>query len=113
MQEIKQVILVRADLKMRKGKTAAQVAHAAVDAFKRSKFKIDWERTGSKKVVLSVKDDKELRKFLRLATELDLPKAIIQDAGRTELPEGTVTCLAIGPAPEDRIDSITGELKTL
>lgn len=111
----KQVILVRTDLKMSKGKLAAQVAHASLGAWKKADktLRDRWEREGGKKVVLSVKDEKELRKYLIDAERAGLPKALITDAGHTELEPGTVTCLGIGPGEEDKINKVTGGLSIL
>jgi peptidyl-tRNA hydrolase, PTH2 family len=114
-EELKQVILVRMDLKMPKGKLAAQVAHAAVDAAAKSDGKLLalWKASGSKKVVLKVADDKEMLMFEEHARDLGIKAALIHDAGRTVLEPGTMTCLAIGPDFESKIDKITGRLKVL
>ncbi|MBW3002925.1 peptidyl-tRNA hydrolase Pth2 [Candidatus Woesearchaeota archaeon] len=111
----KQVILVRQDLKLPKGKLAAQVAHAAVDAtLKSGKLKVAaWRREGMKKVVLKVKDQNELLNFQQLAKTENLVAAVITDAGRTVVEPGTITCLGIGPDKEDKIDKVTKELKIL
>lgn len=115
MPEYKQVILVRNDLKLPKGKLAAQAAHAAVEAVFRSKksdIKI-WRAEGMKKIVLKVKDLKELKKYMQLAKDAELVTVLITDAGKTIIAPGTETCCAIGPADEEDIDAITGSLKTL
>ncbi|MBW2995102.1 peptidyl-tRNA hydrolase Pth2 [Candidatus Woesearchaeota archaeon] len=111
----KQVILVRMDLKMPKGKLSVQVAHASVDAaFNAGKEMIQkWASEGMKKVVLKVKDEKEIMEYFRKAKNMKLPTGLIKDAGRTFLSPGTITCLGIGPAEEDKIDTITGKLKIL
>jgi peptidyl-tRNA hydrolase, PTH2 family len=114
-EELKQVILVRMDLKLPKGKLAAQVAHAAVDAVSKSDGKLLalWKSTGAKKVVLKAADDKELLAVEEQARDAGLKAALIFDAGRTVLEPGTRTCLAIGPDFESKIDKITGKLKVL
>ncbi|MEK6907151.1 MAG: aminoacyl-tRNA hydrolase, partial [Nanoarchaeota archaeon] len=66
-----------------------------------------------KKVILKVKDEKELLNFKKLADKYKLVNALIKDAGRTEIPSGTITCLAIGPDEDEKIDKITGKLKIL
>ena len=111
----KQVIVVRQDLKMSKGKLAAQAAHAAVEAYKIADPDIlkEWEDEGSKKVIVAVKDIKELFKVQENAKELDLPCSMIRDAGKTEIPPGTLTAIGIGPDEEKKIDKVTGSLKKL
>jgi len=111
----KQVILVRSDLKLPKGKMAAQAAHASVEAVLRSdKDNVKkWRREGSAKIVLKVSDKKELFKFNQLAKDSGLITALITDAGKTVIAPGTETCVAIGPDEEDKIDAITGELKLI
>jgi PTH2 family peptidyl-tRNA hydrolase len=60
-----------------------------------------------------VKDEKELLEFEVFANDLGLPNALIVDRGLTQIPEGTITCLGIGPAPAELIDRLTGKLKLL
>jgi PTH2 family peptidyl-tRNA hydrolase len=111
---MKQVILVRKDLKLSKGKLSAQCSHASVEAVLRSdKEKIETWRKFSKKVILKVNDEQELLKFKKLADKKKLTNALIRDAGLTEIPYGTITCLAIGPDKEEKINKITGKLKML
>ncbi len=115
MMEYKQVIVVRKDLKLSKGKLSAQVAHASLDSFERANpsQKGEWKSDGSKKVVVEVPDLKAMLALHRKALKLGLPCALIRDAGRTELRPGTVTALGIGPDAEERIDQVTGDLKML
>ncbi len=112
---MKQVILVRDDLKLPKGKLAAQCSHAAVECVLRShKDKVaSWRTQGMPKVVLKVKDLKELHLFNQLAKDAKLITALITDAGRTTVEPGTVTCLGIGPDDEEKIDKLTQDLKLL
>ena len=112
---MKQVILVRHDLKLPKGKLAAQVGHAAVDAMTKTSQHIvkDWLASGGKKIVLKIKDLKELKKYEKDAKKLKLTTAVIQDAGLTAVEPGTITCIAIGPDDDDKIDKVTGHLKML
>ncbi len=112
-KELKQVIVVRNDLKMSKGKTAAQVAHASLSAAEKSSWKKTWLSQGQKKSVLGCKNMDELRVIYQQAREANLSTALITDQGRTEVDEGTTTCLGIGPAPGRDIDKITGKLKLL
>lgn len=113
--EYKQVIVIRKDLKLSKGKLAVQVAHASLDAYERANpsQRGEWKLCGTKKVVVEVPDLKTMLALHRKALKLGLPCAIIKDAGRTELAPGTVTALGIGPDAEPRVDEVTGELKML
>ena len=105
-------------LNLSKGKIASQAGHAAVSAAMEARihyrnwFKA-WMLEGQRKIAVKVKNERELLKFQEDAVGLGLPYALIIDRGLTEIPEGTVTCLGIGPAPADKIDRLTGELKLL
>lgn len=111
----KQVILVREDLKLPKGKMSAQVAHASLEAALKSDKKVvaKWRERGAKKIVLKVKDEKEMLKFKEEAEDSGLKCALITDAGHTVVEPGTKTCLGIGPDDEEKIDIITGKLKIM
>ena len=113
MSDYKQVILVRQDLKLSAGKMSAQASHASVDAvLKTHKDDLNkWKDQGMKKSVLKVKDLDELLSYKRKADDAGLVNSLITDAGHTEIPAGTTTCLAIGPDKEEKIDKITGDLK--
>lgn len=112
MKKFKQVILVRQDLKLPKGKMAAQVGHACIEAFiKTDKADaIAWRLNGQRKIVLKVPDEKSLKKFLVEAKNSGFSVALITDAGKTCIAPGTITCLGIGPADEEALDRLTGEL---
>ncbi len=111
----KQVIVVRKDIKLSKGKAAAQVAHASVGAYRKASrlAKKAWELTGEKKVVLRVQSLEEIMRLKRKADSMKLPNVLIRDAGLTEIKPGTVTTLGIGPARGAKIDKITGSLPLL
>jgi PTH2 family peptidyl-tRNA hydrolase len=114
----KQVIAVRTDLGMSKGKTAVQVAHGSVSAGERTRVAAQdvwkaWFREGQKKIAVKVASEEELVELRNAAVDLQIPFAIIQDAGMTELPPGTTTVIGIGPAKAEDVDRITGELKLL
>src|SRR3989338_1376167 len=106
----KQVILLRQDLKLSLGKAGSQIAHASVDTVLKSDKKIVdlWKKEGGKKIVLKVKDEKELFRYKEMAESAGLKTALIKDAGHTVLEPGTITCLGIGPDLEDKIDKVSG-----
>ena len=114
----KQVIAVRTDLGMSKGKTAVQVAHGAISSAERARVTKQeewraWMREGQKKVAVKVTSEEEIMELRKQAITHSLPHAIIRDAGMTELPPGTLTVISIGPAKVDAIDEVTKELKLL
>ena len=112
---MKQVIVVNQSLNLPKGKLAAQVAHAAVGAFVEAddNARTDWLAEGMPKVVVRASNETELQRLLALAIQNGIPAVLVEDAGRTVIPAGTITCLGLGPAPDEEIDQLTGELKLL
>ena len=113
--ELKQAIVLNSSLKMGKGKAAAQASHASVQAFLESKEsqRNEWLSMGMAKIVLKVSNDRELLELYQKAKRRKLPCALIRDAGHTQVPAGSITACAIGPAEEEEIDEITGGLKLL
>ncbi len=114
-EEHKMVIAVRTDLKLSAGKMAAQVAHAAVNCAliaekKKPGWFRSWHEEGGKKVVVKVANLEELFALKVSAEDAGLITSLIVDAGHTELPPDTTTCLGIGPAPEEMMDRVTGHL---
>jgi PTH2 family peptidyl-tRNA hydrolase len=114
----KQVIAVRTDLGMSRGKMAVQVAHGSLSASENARRSHQevwraWYREGQKKVAVKVASEEELLELRRAAISHRLPHALIRDAGMTELPPGTITVLGIGPARAQDIDKVTGNLKLL
>ena len=112
------VLVVRTDLKMGKGKIAAQCSHAAVAAFKKAKARHQeilkkWERQGQPKIVTKIEKEDEMLMVMAIAKSLGLVTAIIQDAGRTQIDPGSKTVVAVGPGPEKLIDEVTSNLKLL
>ena len=111
---LKQAIVVRTDLKMGKGKTAAQCSHASVAVLEKVDKSVveQWKEEGMKKVVLKVSGKKELLDLFETAKR-SLPATLIKDAGLTQIKPGEPTCIGLGPAKEEELDRITGELKLL
>lgn len=113
----KMVVVVRKDIKLSPGKLAVQVSHAAVSCALKSKkdnnyFK-GWMKEGQKKVVVKC-DDLEHLKFLETRADKEgLTHCRVTDAGKTEVAPGTITCLGIGPGPNNLIDKITGDLSLI
>jgi peptidyl-tRNA hydrolase, PTH2 family len=113
---MKLALVVRTDLDMGRGKIAAQVAHAAVAAAlanQRGAVFHRWREDGQPKVVLKVPDADALEQVIARARTADLPVELVHDAGRTQVPAGTLTCCAIGPAQAERIDIATAGLGLL
>lgn len=110
---MKQVVVVNEALKLPRGKLAAQVAHASVAAFLEAlpEARRAWLQVGMPKVVLRCESEEQLRELQANAERNGLPAHLIRDAGHTILAPGTVTCLGLGPAAEEAIDELTGELK--
>jgi PTH2 family peptidyl-tRNA hydrolase len=109
---MKQAIVARADLGMGEGKLAAQVAHASLQAYEEADQSAarEWKGSGQKKVVLRAEGESELFELAERAGVENLPHALVRDAGHTQLDPGTATALAVGPASENRVDAVTGEL---
>ena len=110
------MVVVRRDLKMGRGKAAAQVAHGAIAAMEETwksnpEMVRKWSQSGQMKVVLQVDDLKALRVIKITCHKMGIPCVEINDAGRTQLPPGTTTVLGIGPWWTLDIDKITGDLK--
>lgn len=120
--DVKQVVVYRRDLNMRKGKIAAQVAHASLAVFLdrdeggRHELRVpltdamaSWSRARFKKIVLSVETEDDLVRVHALAKAAGLPTALVTDAGHTEFAGvPTRTTCAVGPADDAAIDAITG-----
>jgi peptidyl-tRNA hydrolase, PTH2 family len=115
---IKMVLVVRGELRLTPGKVAVQVAHAAVllteeAARRKLKWLEPWRAEGAKKIALEVSTLEELEGLRRRALARGLLTIVVEDAGLTEVPPGTKTCLGLGPAPSSELDPVTGGLPLL
>jgi len=110
--EYKQCIVIRADLNLSRGKAVVQAAHASLLSYERAPVQDSkkWKDQGQKKIALKVNSSEEIYSLRDYAEKLGLPSAIVEDAGLTEIPEGTVTALGIGPARVEEIDKVTKNL---
>lgn len=137
MYQAKMMIVMRRDLKMRKGKIAAQAGHACIEAVLMALKKedrlgdlemtpegmilkteensatplSDWFRYGCAKVCVYVNSEEELMEISAKAQEKGILCAVITDAGMTEF-HGvpTKTCLAFEPLPVEIANELTGRL---
>lgn len=113
-----QVLVVRTDLDMKKGKIAAQCSHASIAAFLKAqerKWGSDWQEwldEGMQKIVVKVANEKELLQLFEQVKN-KFPTALITDAGHTQIAPGSKTCIGIGPAKENELKKYTGHLKLL
>ncbi len=124
----KQVILIRRDLKMRRGKEIAQGSHASmqflvarlrtaptIGGYSGVRLSADeraWIAAGMGKVCLQVGSEEELLHHHQEAQRLGLTSHLVRDSGRTEFGGvATLTACAIGPGPVAGIDAVTGSLK--
>ena len=111
----KQCLILRNDVKMSCGKKCAQAAHASIGAFDNAEktLKKAWQAEGQKKVVLKANDERTLFEIKVIAERAGISTSLIQDAGLTEIPPGTITALGLGPAKAEDLDKITGNLPLL
>lgn len=120
MPEVKQVIVLRKDLKMRRGKEMSQACHASLGAILHDgKLKTNdavkaWLAGPFTKVVVGVNSEEELLEIYNKAREAGMNCSLIRDAGRTEF-NGvpTLTACAVGPDVIEEVDEITGQLTLL
>jgi PTH2 family peptidyl-tRNA hydrolase len=104
-------LIVRGDLSLSAGKTAVQCAFLA--RRQHARLMERWRRAGARKICLVADDLPSLHRLANEAQEANLSYYLVQDAGHTEVPAGTITVLGIGPAPRRSLDLITGGLSTL
>lgn len=112
---MKQVIVLRKDLNMRKGKMVAQGSHACLYAYLKTPKEIrdTWFGQRQTKICVSVDSEAELFEIFKAAEAAGLPAVLIQDAGLTEFKEPTYTAVGIGPCDDEEVNKITGKLKLL
>ena len=115
---VKQVIAVRRDLRMGTGKIVSQACHACLGASEEARKRDfntwnKWFREGAKKIVVKVYSQEDLLNLEREARRLHLPNSLVVDRGLTQLPPDTPTSIGIGPADDEVVDEITGNLKLL
>ncbi len=118
---VRQVIVVRTDLKMRRGKESAQVAHAAMMFLRAqalspyrefSEAELLWLAGIYTKVVVAVDSEKELVQVMEDARKRKVRCYAVTDVGLTEFHgRTTLTCCALGPDYTERLDEITRHLK--
>jgi PTH2 family peptidyl-tRNA hydrolase len=124
MSRFKQVLVVRNDLNMRRGKMIAQGAHASImflvqrlcdpQAGSKDHAIQEWLNNGMTKICVRVDSEAELLEIAQEAQDAELTVHVTTDAGHTEFAGvPTKTCLAIGPDEEEKIDTVTGNLKLL
>lgn len=122
MTTVKQVIVIRKDLNMRKGKMVAQGSHASIAFLTRrvqnsepiAEIQKEWLDGSFVKVCVSVDSEEELLEIEEKAIEMSVECHVVTDNGLTEF-NGvpTRTCLALGPDKSEILDQITGHLKLL
>uniref|UniRef100_A0A069DNR8 peptidyl-tRNA hydrolase n=1 Tax=Panstrongylus megistus TaxID=65343 RepID=A0A069DNR8_9HEMI len=120
-EDSKMIFVVNSSLNMSVGKTAAQVAHAALNLYREvaspnylqfSEVLSKWEHKGEKKVVLKGKDESEILELMVRAKDLSLPCVTIRDAGRTEIAPDSLTVFALFGL-EECVNKVTGHLNLL
>lgn len=116
----KMVFVVNTDLGMGVGKLAAQVGHAAIGLYKEllheqhkhGEMLLQWEQFGETKIVLKGNGQAHLMELATKAASLHLKHYLVQDAGKTQIAEGSMTVLGI-MGRNDAVDAVTGELGLL
>lgn len=114
----KMLLCVNMELKMGNGKIAAQCGHATMGAYQLSRKYCKsglkaWEQTGVAKIALKVPKESDMYELYEKVKAAGLVGFIVQDAGHTQIPAGSRTVLAVGPAPAQVLDPIFSHLKLL
>mmetsp|Transcript_20002 Transcript_20002/g.31770 ORF Transcript_20002/g.31770 Transcript_20002/m.31770 type:complete len:180 (+) Transcript_20002:52-591(+) len=119
LEHTKLILCARNDLKMGKGKLAAQCCHATLGVVKKIETEKDelllqiWRNYGQPKIVTKVDSLSQLKEIRQNAGKANVPTYTVCDAGKTQIPSGSYTVLAVGPAPDSVLDGITSHLKLM
>lgn len=118
LDSYKMVLCVNMELKMDKGKIAAQCGHATLGAYKMALKHCPsavtwWTRTGQAKIAVKVEKESLIYEIEKKAKQAGLVTYLVEDAGRTQIAAGSRTVLAIGPAPTKSFEGLTSDLKLL
>ena len=115
----KMVLCVNMELKMGKGKVAAQCSHAALGCYKRAIKSCPggvraWEVSGCAKIAVKCPSEEEMMEEIMVkAAQVGIPYYFVEDAGRTQIAAGSRTVLGLGPAPVRVFEGITSHLKLM
>ena len=116
--EFKMAIVIRKDLKMGCGKIAGQASHATMMAYS-TQIKNDntkneaWFSDNQPKIILKVRSEQKIEEIEEMCKEKMVNYSLVRDAGRTQIPGGTLTAIGIGPDKKSVVDEIIGDLKLL
>ena len=119
MEHTKMILCARTDLGMKKGKIAAQCCHACLGVVNIIKKNNDqllldiWKSYGTPKIVTKLTSLTHMNEIESNAQDKGIPTYKVCDAGKTQIPSGSYTVLAVGPAPDSIINSVTKSLKLL
>ena len=108
------ILVTRKDLKLSRGKLAAQCGHAAVECALKAKRECPkildkWLENGARKIVVEAPNLDSLKRLFGAAQGAGIVSYMVRDAGHTEIPAGTVTVVGLGPGARESIDSLTGQ----
>lgn len=118
IKPVKLVLVVRSDLKLSKGKTAAQCSHAAILCYERLAVTQPdllkrWLQLGQAKIVLKLDSLDKMLELCTRANDSKIVAELVRDAGHTQVSAGTITVLGLGPDHEERLDLLVKHLKLL
>ncbi len=112
---MKQVIVLRTDLDMSRGKLVAQACHASLGAYRNvdESVRSQWEAEGATKIAVKATGEDQIMELFKQARSMNIGAYVVKDAGETELSPGTVTALGVGPDTGETVDKVTKELPLL